>query len=187
MNEHERVVLRRALPSRGLLPGDVGTVIHAYADRQAYEVEFLMLDGRTAAVVTVEASDIRPVSTDDITHARVLQSSGSATLRDVTSVEPMDGYRLRVRFDDGVDAVIDVRQIVRFDGVFEPLRDPGFFAQVKVHPELHTACWPNGADLDSDVVYAVVTRGVKVPVLPPRPGAPTVTVEDVNRLLEDDL
>ncbi len=48
-------------PSKGLKKGDVGTVVHAYNDRQAYEVEFISLDGKTAAVVTLEAAQVRPV------------------------------------------------------------------------------------------------------------------------------
>jgi hypothetical protein len=53
--EHERVVLKTPIPSEGLQPGDVGAVVHVYADGQAYEVEFTSLDGHTAAVVTLEA------------------------------------------------------------------------------------------------------------------------------------
>lgn len=52
------------------------------------------------------------------------------------------GHRLRVKFDDGVEGVIDAGQLVTFDGVFELLREPAFFAQARVHPELGTICWP---------------------------------------------
>lgn len=83
-------------------------------------------------------------------------------LRDVVSVEPLPEHRLRVSFDDGSEGVVDVAQMVQFTGVFEPLRDPAFFAQAKVNTELGTVCWPNDADLDSDVLYAKVT-GVAVP------------------------
>lgn len=78
-------------------------------------------------------------------------------LRDVVSVEPLANYELRVKFDDGVEGIVDVAQMVQFTGVFEPLRDPAAFAQARVHPELGTVCWPNDADLDSDVLYAKVT------------------------------
>jgi len=37
-----------------------------------YEVEFVTLEGRTAAVVTLEAADVRPVSPREIPHARQL-------------------------------------------------------------------------------------------------------------------
>jgi len=51
----------------------VGTVVHIYRDGAAYEVEFTTLDGDTAAVVTVEAAQARPVHKREITHARELQ------------------------------------------------------------------------------------------------------------------
>ena len=70
--EHDRVVLTASLPDHGLKPGDVGTVVHLYEDGLAYEVEFVALDGHTAAVATVEASQVRPVTRDEITHARSL-------------------------------------------------------------------------------------------------------------------
>lgn len=72
IKEHERVVLRTALSNEGLEAGDVGTVVHVYKDGEAYEVEFVTLDGHTAAVVTLEASQVRRVGRLDITHAREL-------------------------------------------------------------------------------------------------------------------
>lgn len=72
IKELERVVLTAPVPEHGLEAGDVGTVVHVYEDGLAYEVEFLALDGHTAAVVTVEASQVRPVSRNEITHARSL-------------------------------------------------------------------------------------------------------------------
>jgi hypothetical protein len=41
--------------------------------------------------------------------------------------------------------------------VFEPLLDMNYFAQVHVDPELGTVAWPNGADLDPDVLYGEIT------------------------------
>jgi Domain of unknown function (DUF4926) len=70
--EHDRVVLTALLPEHGLKPGDVGTVVHLYEDGLAYEMEFVALDGHTAAVATVDASQVRPVIRDEITHARSL-------------------------------------------------------------------------------------------------------------------
>jgi hypothetical protein len=74
LSEHDRVILLEALPSEGLEPGDVGVVVHVYADGTAYEVEFRMLDGHTAAVVTLESCSVRTITRDDITHARVLHT-----------------------------------------------------------------------------------------------------------------
>ena len=72
MKELDRVVLTEPIPAEGLEAGDVGTVVHVYRDGRAFEVEFTTLDGKTAAVVTVETSDVRPVGGREITHARAL-------------------------------------------------------------------------------------------------------------------
>ena len=72
-----RVVLKAPVPSVGLEAGDVGTVVHVYRDGGAYEVEFTTLEGKTAAVVTVEASQVRAVGKREITHARTLMQNES--------------------------------------------------------------------------------------------------------------
>ena len=72
VKEHERIVLNTAVPAEGLEAGDVGTVVHVYRDGLAYEVEFTTLDGQTAAVVTLETAQVRPVGKREITHAREL-------------------------------------------------------------------------------------------------------------------
>ena len=72
IREHERVVLTAPIPSERLEAGDVGTVVHIYKDGKAFEVEFTTLDGHTAAVATVEASQVRRGTDREITHARDL-------------------------------------------------------------------------------------------------------------------
>ena len=72
IREHERVVLTAPVPAKGFEAGDVGTVVHVYRDGQAFEVEFITLEGKTAAVVTLEAHQVRPVGKREITHAREL-------------------------------------------------------------------------------------------------------------------
>jgi hypothetical protein len=78
-------------------------------------------------------------------------------LQDVTSVEYLADYQLRLRFEDGVEGVVDVAQLVAFTGVFAPLKDKVYFSLVRVNADIGTICWPNGADLDPDVLYATVT------------------------------
>ncbi len=78
-------------------------------------------------------------------------------LKDIVAVKPLTGYRLLLRFEDGVEGVADVSTLVEFTGVFAPLKDEGFFAAVQVNPDIGTVCWPNGADIDPDVLYGMVT------------------------------
>jgi hypothetical protein len=78
-------------------------------------------------------------------------------LKDISAVEPLGDYRLRIRFEDGVEGVVDLAGTLGFQGVFEPLRDAAYFRQVRVDPELGTIVWPNGADLDPDVLYSQIS------------------------------
>lgn len=78
-------------------------------------------------------------------------------LKDIIAVQPLDGHRLRLRFEDGAEGAVDVASMVDFTGVFAPLRDPDVFTAVRVDAELGTIVWPNGADLDPVVLYAAVT------------------------------
>ena len=61
---------------------------------------------------------------------------------DVVEVRPLEGYRLYLRFEDGAEGEVDVSGIVTLEGVFGP----------RAFPDLGTVAWPNGADLDPDVL-----------------------------------
>jgi hypothetical protein len=76
---------------------------------------------------------------------------------DVTAVEVVGPYGLRLTFDDGTTGDIDVSKRVEFRGVFAPLADPAHFALVHVDGEAGTVAWPGGADLDPVVLHGIVT------------------------------
>jgi hypothetical protein len=78
-------------------------------------------------------------------------------LKDIVEVRCLSDYRVHLRFEDGVEGELDLSSFVSFDGIFEPLKDPNQFKKVRVHPELGTIHWPNGADLDPDVLYSKLT------------------------------
>ena len=61
-------------------------------------------------------------------------------------------YVIWLRFSDGLAGEVDLR--VELDGpVFEPLRKPEAFQSVRLHPELHTIVWANGADLAPEFLH----------------------------------
>jgi hypothetical protein len=78
-------------------------------------------------------------------------------MHDVTSVEYVDSYRLKLRFDDKSEGIVDLKPIIERGGVFAPLGDPDFFRQVCVNTDIGTICWPNGADVCPDTLYAMAT------------------------------
>jgi len=72
-------------------------------------------------------------------------------LNKVKSVRSLTGYRVELVFDDGYTAELDLEPVRNRGPVFEPLRDPAFFAQVAV-AAWGVIFWPNDADIDSDVL-----------------------------------
>jgi len=72
---------------------------------------------------------------------------------EVVEARPLEGLKLRLRFSDGKEGVVDLSAL-ELPGLLSRLRDPGFFAQVRVDPELGAPVWPGGLDLDPLVLYA---------------------------------
>lgn len=73
-------------------------------------------------------------------------------LATVTAAVPLESFHARVLFSDGTERVINLWPYVNHGGVFEAIRsDPAFFRQMSV--ENGAITWPNGADVDPDVLY----------------------------------
>ncbi len=71
----------------------------------------------------------------------------------IRSVEALDDFVVRLSFTDGTTREIDLEEEL-WGPVFEPLRaDRELFRQVRVDEELGTIVWPNGADMDPDVLH----------------------------------
>ena len=71
----------------------------------------------------------------------------------VTEVEYLGEYRLRLRFNNGVEGVVDLRSEL-YGEVFEPLRDTQLFRQVFLTSR--TIEWPNGADFAPEFLLSLV-------------------------------
>jgi len=65
---------------------------------------------------------------------------------------PLDAFKVRVTFTNGEQRTIDLGPYLR-GPIFEPLRDVHAFRGLTVDPLLGTIVWPNGADIDPDVLY----------------------------------
>jgi hypothetical protein len=77
-------------------------------------------------------------------------------LRDVIEARVTGGYRVFLRFEDGIQGEVDLSTLVVFEGVFAPLRDPARFAELRVAPHSGTIEWPNGADIAPETLYAAL-------------------------------
>ena len=63
-----------------------------------------------------------------------------------------EDYQIWLRFDDGTQGTIDLKDELWGD-IFEPLKDINEFSKVSVDPELNTIIWPNGADFAPEFLY----------------------------------
>ena len=80
----------------------------------------------------------------------------------VLSVDLLTPMRLRVTFVDGTTGEVLLEAFLKeprvTGSIFEPLRDPHFFQQVRI--DLGAVAWPNGADLAPDAMYdAIKAKG----------------------------
>lgn len=78
----------------------------------------------------------------------------------VAAVQALPGYRLHVRFVDGLEASVDLEALIRSPGagVFAALSDPALFAQARV--ETGAVTWPGDIDLAPDAMHArIVAQG----------------------------
>ena len=71
----------------------------------------------------------------------------------IRSASPLTGFVVRLEFTDGSSRDVDLDKYLK-GPVFEPLRtNVALFREVKVEPRAGTISWPNGADIDPDVLY----------------------------------
>jgi len=75
-------------------------------------------------------------------------------LKAVTKVTYLEGYKLRLEFNDGVVKDVNLEDEL-YGPVFEPLRDVELFNKVAVNPDTNTIEWPNGADLAPEFLYEI--------------------------------
>jgi Protein of unknown function (DUF2442) len=74
----------------------------------------------------------------------------------LTHVTVVGPYELELAFSNGVSRRVNLANEL-YGPVFEPLREPVYFALVSVDPRSGTIIWPNGADFAPDFLYALET------------------------------
>ena len=77
-------------------------------------------------------------------------------MKKITSVEVLPNHQLRLRYNDGVDGVVDLSTEVG-QGVFAPWKDAKVFASVKVERGGRALVWSDEIDLCADALYLEIT------------------------------
>ena len=73
----------------------------------------------------------------------------------IVSARYVEGHTIWLRFADATEGEVNLES--ELDGeVFEPLKDKEYFKAFKLHPELRTVVWPNGADFAPEFLRAAL-------------------------------
>ncbi len=70
----------------------------------------------------------------------------------IIQVQVVGQHELALTFDNGASRRVNLANEL-YGQVFEPLRDPAYFAQAYLDPDSRTVTWPNGADLAPDFLF----------------------------------
>ena len=70
----------------------------------------------------------------------------------VAELKVVGRYSLDLAFDNGVRKRVNLHREL-YGPIFEPLRDPAYFARAYIDPNSRTVTWPNGADFAPDFLY----------------------------------
>ncbi len=77
---------------------------------------------------------------------------------DVAEVTALNEFRLRVRFNDGLEGYVEMSTLIHSShaGVFAQLTNPALFAEVYV--QYGAVTWPGELDLAPDAMYAEIKK-----------------------------
>jgi hypothetical protein len=73
----------------------------------------------------------------------------------VTEARHVEAYTIWLQFNDGTEGEVDLQEEL-WGTVFEPLKDVNYFSKFRVHPELHTIVWDNGADFSPEFLHSCI-------------------------------
>jgi hypothetical protein len=79
-------------------------------------------------------------------------------IAELGQVQVFDGFNVQLTFTDGTIKTVDLDRYLIPGQLYDPLRqDPALFRAAFV--ENGAITWPNGADIDSDVLYLGLRPG----------------------------
>lgn len=86
-------------------------------------------------------------------------------MKSVTEARVIEGYRVKLRFDDGATGEIDFSR-EPMTGVFEAWKDPAAFRQLRIGSGGRTLVWSDDIDLCADSLWLQTTGGKAEDIFP---------------------
>lgn len=91
-------------------------------------------------------------------------------MKKIVALQPLPGYRLQVRFDDGIEGTVNLSAKVGV-GVFALWQDPAAFSRVRIG-EFGGPVWSDEVDLCPDTLWLEVTGRAPAELYPLIKGEP---------------
>lgn len=76
---------------------------------------------------------------------------------DLIKAEYIDKYQIRLFFDNGRSGIVDFTKFINRGGIFSKLKDPDYFKNFSIDPELFILKWSNEIDIAPEVLYSEAT------------------------------
>ena len=83
----------------------------------------------------------------------------------VVKAQVIPPFTLELSFNDETTKRVNLERWL-YGEVFEPLRDPAFFAKMRLEPGNITVSWPNGADFAPEFLYELESETISRQYLP---------------------
>ena len=74
-------------------------------------------------------------------------------LYDIINAEYVEGYKLKVVFEDNKQGIVDFSSYTDKGGIFDKFRDIEFFKNFSVSDDLGTIVWNNEIDIAPETIY----------------------------------
>lgn len=76
---------------------------------------------------------------------------------DVTEAKYLEGYRLKIDFENGKSGMVDFQKYIEQGGIFAKLAEPEYFRKFSINLDLGVITWGNEVDIAPEVLYAEAT------------------------------
>jgi hypothetical protein len=73
------------------------------------------------------------------------------------ATEFIEDKKIRIKFADGKEGIVDFSTYIEADTVFERLADDSYFRRYRINPELRVLEWPDGVDIAPETLYHEAT------------------------------
>ena len=76
---------------------------------------------------------------------------------DIVDVKHVGDYTLELSFENGEKGKVNLKDYLKYGGVFSRFSDPEYFRKVYVNRDVGTICWPDGVDIAPETLYQLAT------------------------------